>query len=265
METAFFVASKVLWTLVRPDTWIALLVVLAFVAMSRWRMRQARVLLLGALALILTLGFLPVGGLLLRPLEEHFPARPDVAEPAGIIILGGGEDAAMSSASGQPELNDGAERLVLGLALAMEHPGARVIFTGGNGSLLARDSAGAAAAGDLISRLGIDPARVILEPAARNTAENARLTLEMVEEASRGPWILVTSGFHMPRSVGAFCQAGWRNVVPYPVDFRAAELGALTWDLSGRLDLLGLAIKEWIGLLAYDLTGRSTGILPRGC
>ena len=69
----------------------------------------------------------------------------------------------------------------------------------------------------------------------------------------------------MPRSVGSFCTAGWRDVIPYPVDYRAAELDWLSWNLAANLDLANIAVKEWIGLVAYALTGRTPGLLPDSC
>lgn len=69
----------------------------------------------------------------------------------------------------------------------------------------------------------------------------------------------------MSRSVGSFCAAGWRNVTPYPVDYRAADIGGLSWAFAGNLALLNIAIKEWVGLVAYFVTGRTLAILPRTC
>ena len=69
----------------------------------------------------------------------------------------------------------------------------------------------------------------------------------------------------MPRSVGSFCAAGWRDMIPYPVDYRAADIGGLSWSFAENLDLLNMAIKEWIGLVVYSLTGRTQALLPKNC
>ena len=78
-------------------------------------------------------------------------------------------------------------------------------------------------------------------------------------------WLLVTSAYHMPRSVGIFRKAGF-TVEPYPVD----------WRVGGRADLVGFhniagdglssidtGVREWVGLVAYWITGKTSGILPR--
>ena len=265
METLFFIASKLFWLLVRPENWLVVLLVFGLWSLRRERVAAAGRFLFSALLLVLVTGLVPVGQLLLRPLEVRFPAEPAISETAGIIVLGGGEDARMSVASGLPELNAAGERLVLGLALARAFPEAELIFTGGSASLVDQRISGADGAQALFARFDIADSRIILEPNARNTAENASLTSELVERATHGPWVLVTSAFHMPRSVGSFCATGWRDVIPYPVDYRAADFGGLSWSFAGNLDLLNVAIKEWIGLVAYSLTGRTPALLPEAC
>jgi uncharacterized SAM-binding protein YcdF (DUF218 family) len=265
METLFFVASKLFWLVARPENWIVLLLVVGLWSLRRDRVSAAGKFVLSALLLVLLIGLVPVGQLLMRPLEMRFPAAPDISAPAGIIILGGGEDARMSAATGLPELNAAAERLVLGLALAKSFPEAQLIFTGGSASLVDQRISGADGARTLFALFEIADGRIMLEPEARNTAENAIRTYELVEDATLGPWVLVTSAFHMPRSVGSFCAAGWRDMIPYPVDYRAADIGGLSWSFAENLDLLNMAIKEWIGLVVYSLTGRTPALVPRSC
>lgn len=256
MDDAFFILSKVFWTLARPETWLLIPAVFSLVAQVRRRRKAAIAWSSSALAVTLTMGMFPIGEALLLPLERTFPPRPEVLAPSGIIVLGGAEDAAISSRSGLPELNEAAERFSEALRLARLHPNAILIFTGSGGSSVA---------GQIFSEAGISPDRIILEGSARNTAENARLTRDLVSIDAKGPWILVTSAFHMPRSLGAFCAAGWRNIVPYPVDFRAREIPETGWNLGQRLQTLGTGVKEWIGLLSYRVTGRTLELIPGAC
>jgi len=45
--------------------------------------------------------------------------------------------------------------------------------------------------------------------------------------------------------------------VPHPIDYRTGRLSdGIGWNLAGNLEILNIAIKEWIGRLAYRLTGR---------
>lgn len=75
----------------------------------------------------------------------------------------------------------------------------------------------------------------------------------------------MTSAFHMPRAMGAFCRAGWRGIVAYPVDYRALGGGDVGWDLAERLRTLNIAVKEWIGLVAYRVTGLTGALIPGSC
>ena len=68
----------------------------------------------------------------------------------------------------------------------------------------------------------------------------------------------------MPRAVGVFRHVGF-DVIPFPVDFRTRDVGDV-WRPFGRigagLERADLAAKEWIGLVAYRLTGRSAALFP---
>jgi len=77
-------------------------------------------------------------------------------------------------------------------------------------------------------------------------------------------WLLVTSAFHMPRSVGVFRQAGF-EVVPYPVDFRTiGDSGPLPGfsTISDGLRRFDVAMREFVGLVAYRLTDRTDALFP---
>ena len=104
-----------------------------------------------------------------------------------------------------------------------------------------------------------------MERRSRNTAENAEFSKALVAPKAGERWLLVTSAFHMPRSIGLFRKAGFA-VEPYPVD----------WRVGGRDDLFTLpelrrltgwasvdvGVREWIGLVAYRLTGKIDEFLP---
>ena len=265
MENLFFTASKLFWLIFQPESWLLYLLGAGLWFLTRGRLRVARACIITALGLILLLGFVPIGKLLIRPLEARFSAAPEFLSPTAIIVLGGGEDTRMSAASTLPELNDAGERLVLGIALAQEFPDAKLIFTGGSASLIDQGFSGADGVDILVKAFDVDEDRFLLERLARNTAENASLSRGLVENITEGPWVLVTSAFHMPRSIGAFCAAGWRNLVPYPVDYRAADPISFSWSFADNLALLNIAVKEWIGLAVYNATGRTPALLPARC
>jgi len=119
---------------------------------------------------------------------------------------------------------------------------------------------------DIFLDAGLAPERLILEPASRTTAENASASLAVRPDEREGEWLLVTSGFHMPRAIETFCAAGWTDLTAWPTDFRSDPApGGITWGFLDRLSKLDLAMKEYVGLLAYRLTGRSKELSPEGC
>jgi uncharacterized SAM-binding protein YcdF (DUF218 family) len=260
MDTLFFVTAKLVSALIRVDTWIVLILALIVLALVLERRRLALRLSAGAFVVLLTLSLLPLGDLLLQPLEASYPVNPELSRVDGIIVLGGGEVARISEFWGQPQLNEAGDRYTAALALARQFPQAQLLFTGGSGAL--RDLAGggsveAEMAGAFFLGQGVASGRLLLEGKSRNTAENARLSLALSAPAPGEVWVLVTSAFHMPRAMRSFEAAGWTGVVAYPVDYRTASFrDGIGWDLVGNLAVLNTAIKEQVGQLAYRLTGR---------
>jgi uncharacterized SAM-binding protein YcdF (DUF218 family) len=258
MDTLFFIASKVIWGVLRPDAWIVIGGGLACVALLSGWLRTAKTAASLTFAFVLLVAVVPVGDVILQPLEARHPASPPLNNITGIIVLGGSEQAGLSARWDQVIVNEGGERFIGAMALARQHPQARVVFTGGSGALGdagVTSMSNAAVAERFFLEQGLDPARLMLEGASRNTAENAALSLALISPAPEETWVLVTSAFHMPRSVNSFRAAGWENIVPWPVDYRAIPLG-IYWDLGRNLEVLNTAVREYIGLLAYGLTGR---------
>jgi uncharacterized SAM-binding protein YcdF (DUF218 family) len=68
----------------------------------------------------------------------------------------------------------------------------------------------------------------------------------------------------MPRSVGIFRQAGV-DVIPWPTDYRTPGPQWFGLDIINpmqNIDVSTVVIKEWIGLLIYNWTGKTTTLLP---
>ena len=259
----FFIASKVYWTLASPILVLLMIALLgALVAFSR-HSRFAKAATVLSLVVLIAAAATPLGLWLVRPLEDRFPPPPtDVPPPDGIIVLGGAMNGATSTARGQPVFDEG-ERVVEAVLLAKRYPNARIIFTGGSGSLF-RVSTEAAEAKKLMVELGVDPSRITLEDKSRNTKENAEFTAAMIHPKPSERWLLVTSAFHMTRSMGVFEKAGF-NVIAYPVAFRTRGPGRdLPWDFSpaNNLRVFETATREWIGLAAYWATGRIDDLFP---
>jgi uncharacterized SAM-binding protein YcdF (DUF218 family) len=167
-----------------------------------------------------------IGDLLIRPLEQRFE-RAEITAPetlTGIIVLTGG-----------------ANRLSEGGRLARDYPHLKIVIAGTNSMQGIPAELGE----------GIEPSRVILETRSHNTYENAIHATELIRPKSGERWLLVTGCSHMPRAIGSFRRLGF-DVEPWPV-----------YDLtSGDPGLIGVASREWFGLIAYRLLGRTNTLFP---
>ena len=217
------------------------------------------------LVLLALAAFSPLGNLLLYPLESRFPPwDPSRGAPDGVIVLGGSINTDLSSAHNTPVVSGAGDRIFATLELARRYPNARIVFTGGNANLLATDAKEADYAAQLLENLGLPKERLIIERESRNTYENAVFTKQLVAAKPGERWLLVTSAFHMPRSVGIFRKAGF-DVEAYPVDWRAVGPSSLyTFSKMGveGLSRTDVAVREWIGLVVYRLRDRTTELLP---
>ncbi|WP_163025760.1 YdcF family protein [Chachezhania antarctica] len=258
MDSVLFVLYKAAFAVLRPDTALILLVAAAFWAVLRGHLRPARWLAGSALAAMLVIALLPVGQFVLLPLETRYPPDPPVPDDiGGIIVLGGGEDGAASHYWQKPMVNGAGERFTEALALAQRFPEAPVIWTGGIVALTPAAKDATSMGAWVLQDLGLRPPRLLIEPSSRNTAENARLSLDLAPDRGDRPWLLVTSAFHMRRSVETFCAAGWQNLVPWPTDFRTApQTWGPKWNFALHLETLVMSTKEWMGLVGYRATGR---------
>mgnify|MGYP000976198082 CR=1 FL=1 len=259
----FFLASKALWFLMQPS--IACVLLIAAGLGLKWRWAAAVRLAWAGVVVLALLLVSPLGNLLIYPLEARFAATPQ-PDPqgryAGILILGGFEETFPSTFRRGLGLGEAAERLTEALRLAHRMPAVRVVFTGG--ALDGVGQLGVEGVRQYMRDAGIDPERTVIEARSRTTFENARFSAELLHPQPGDTYILVTSAFHMPRSIATFRAAGF-DVLPYPVDFRTGGPETLWIPYSNPVDNLQtaeVAVKEWVGLIAYRLTGRTRELWP---
>lgn len=256
----FFIVSKVLAFATQPLAWVALLL-LAGLLVQRWRRRTGPGLIWLGLAVLLLQGWEPLPDALIRRLETRYPVvndLPDAQRYAGVVVLGGALEPSpiWEAHRGQPALNDAAERMTATLPLLQRHPHLQLLFTGGQGELLGQGLTEAERARIFYASQDAPLQQLRLESASRNTHENAVLSAALPGIDKTRPWLLVTSAWHMPRAMATFEKAGW-NVTAYPVDFRTGETTPWTaYSLGGGNGRWLLALHEYLGLLAYRLSGK---------
>ena len=261
----FYFVSKIVWFFVTPSN---ALVVIAIAGLVLSRTRFARVgwwMTACAVGAFLIAGLSPLAYWIILPLEERFPVFVDDGTPiAGIVVIGGTFDTEPTLSHHQMALNETGERIVALGDLARRYPNAKIIYAGGGSEFSRETTPEADLLEQTIGELGLAKGRVTYERRSLNTFQNALYAKELAGPRPSERWLLVTSAFHMPRAVGAFRAVDF-PVVAYPVDYRTGGSGALLKPfafVSQGLRMTDTATKEWIGLLSYYLTGKTSALFP---
>jgi uncharacterized SAM-binding protein YcdF (DUF218 family) len=256
----FFSLSKLLWLLVAPSHLLGLLVLAAALCALAGQARAARTLAVASGLLLLLAGILPLNVWMIRALEDRYPRPAWPAHVDGILVLGAGFDTATLKARGVPATNGGEMRVIAGLEAARRYPQARLVFSGGSGVLggVGGESySEAETARYIFAQMGLDPARLTLEPRSRNTYENILFSKALVKPKAGETWLLVTSASHLPRAMGVVRKLDW-PMLPWPTDYMTGPYGAhADFNIAGNLGLLDYAVHEWLGQFAYRLAGKS--------
>jgi uncharacterized SAM-binding protein YcdF (DUF218 family) len=228
------------------------------------RLRAGVIVSACSLAAIVLAGFSPLGNMLLTPLEQRFPDGHYPTEDLdGIVVLGGSYDTASHSYLSTIVLEEDTEPLAVMVDLARRYPKAKIVFSGGSEGSSDAMSEAAIVKGYFIS-FGIAPERILTEERSQTTAENARFTADLLGPTPDSRWLLVTSGYHMPRAVGAFRQVGF-NVVAFPAGLRThgwRDMWRPESTATDNLRRVDIGVHEWLGLLNYKLKGYSSEWFP---
>ena len=228
------------------------------------REKLGKRLIIASTVLIFIISSLPVYEILLLPLENRFPIPEPLPEKVdGIIVLGGAEIPKVTQLRGQVSLTDSVERLTSFVSLARKYPVGKLVYSGGQGWIMTQEYKSATTARLFFEQMGLDTSRIIFDSQSRNTQENVENALQLAQPKKGEQWVLITSAWHMPRSVGIFRKLNWQ-VIPYPVDFKTTG----KWEMDIKLPRFSTigsvsnAIYEWIGLFYYWLMGRTSELFP---
>ena len=261
----FYFVSKIVWFFVTPSNALVTLALIGFVLMRTRRAAMGKRLSFASVVALLVVGLSPLGNALILPLEERFPAYIDDGTPvAGVVVIGGTFDTEATNVHGQMALNETGERLIALGDLARRYPDATIVYSGGGSEFTPDTTPEATLVEHTIGQLGIAPGRVVYERRSLNTFQNALYSKALAKPKQGERWLVVTSAFHMPRTMGVFRAVGF-DVVPYPVDYRTAGQRSLLrpFGFVGEgLRRTDVAAKEWIGLFAYYLSGQTAGVFP---
>lgn len=252
----FFFFSKILTVFLFP---LPLCIVLGiFLVLFKIKGAKNKFFAFLPIGLIWLAASFPVCDSLVSSLEKDFPPVPiENVEQADAIVVLGGMINTVSKFSNRVELTGSADRLTDSILLWKAGKAKYILFTGGSGILFEQELKEASFAEKFLLDFGIPQSQILLESESRNTFENGLYTKKILEEKKLKRIILVTSAFHMKRSVAIFKKLGI-DVIPFPTDYRTLRTG-FNWETfvpsTGALDTTTFSLKEWIGILAYEWKG----------
>jgi uncharacterized SAM-binding protein YcdF (DUF218 family) len=262
----FFLLSKIIGFFALPSNFLIVIGLAGIFLLFTRFTRLASWLVVTSLVLIAIAGLSPLGNALIVPLEDRFPPwDPSRGAPTGIVVLGGAITPEVSIAHDTVALNEAAERITATAELARRYPDARIIFSGGNNAILFDEGVEADIAVRQFEALGIAHDRITAEEQSRNTIENAVFSRLLANPQPGERWLLVTSAYHMPRAIAVFRAAGF-PVEAYPVDWRTrGPTDALRpfASLGDGLRRTDTAVREWVGLVMYRLTGKTNELFAK--
>jgi uncharacterized SAM-binding protein YcdF (DUF218 family) len=253
----FFVLSKLFWLLAAPSHLLFLLVLATGLCLLlRW-LRAARLFGIAAALLLILGGMSPLPLWAVRAVESQYPRPAWPTHVDGVLILGAGFDTALLKQRHAPQANAGLLRVVEAYAAARHYPNAHIVFSGGSGFLHGQPFSEAETARYLLDEIGLEPKRLTLEPRSRNSHENFLFSQQLVKPKRGEVWLLATSAIHMPRAMAIAKKLDW-PMQAWPTDFMTApDSRNDPFEFVGNLGLADYAMHEWIGMLAYRITGKA--------
>ncbi|MBD2187835.1 YdcF family protein [Pseudanabaena mucicola] len=224
--------------------------------------RISAVLLSIALVLLLLSSNDICSRLLVQSLERQYVPKGELPTAEAIVILGG---ATRPKIAPRPwyEVNEAGDRLLYGALLYKQQKAPLIVVTGGRAEWLGEggnpESEDMAA---ILELMGVPREAIIQESQSFNTRDNAVNTRQILRQRNISKVLLVTSALHMPRSMEIFRKIGLESIAA-PTDFLAGQSDnnkgfAIILDLLPSVDALKNttnAIKEYVGLLVYQLAG----------
>jgi uncharacterized SAM-binding protein YcdF (DUF218 family) len=249
------IVSRTLQSLLLPPTGLLLLMAAGFAVKGICRM-FGRLLIATGFILLYVVSVEPVSDALIRPLERAYPplgAAPKGRSADAVVVLGGGvRDLAWIGLDPEPS-EMSLERVVAAIRLVRSSH-LPLVLVGGSGDPSKPGIGDADAMARAALGLGVPRRDLMVIGTAQNTVESAAA----VGERLKGKRIiLVTSGFHMRRSVGMFRKKGFQ-VIPAPCGYRG-EKNALTFrSFIPRADCLytsHVALAEYLSLAWYTVRG----------
>lgn len=243
----FFVLSKVLLIFILPFTWI-LGFFIATLATGNPKLKRRFLVTTLVLLLIFSSPFVINQ---FAKLWDIDPVPLQNKQYSCVILLGGFDGV---DANGEGIFNERSERFIQSVKLFNTGKASHILMSGGNGLLFGGNFREGTWVKTQLKDFNVPDSAMIIENNSRNTFENAAFSKKMLDEKKlKGPYLLVTSAWHMRRSMAIFKKQGL-DVIPYPCDYIQGRGKFSFADFIPSADPLSdwnLYMKEVFGSIAY--------------
>jgi uncharacterized SAM-binding protein YcdF (DUF218 family) len=230
-----FMLKKIISIILMPISIGIILGLIALLFLYLNKSKKAKNSLSLALLWIIFITWAPLGNFMLEPLESQYPKLTIIPKNIDYILLLGG---------------DREHRTWEALRLYHQIPNVKIITSGYS---LHDTLSDAEKTTQLLYESGIPKVNILMQKEAKTTFEEAQYLKQRV---GKKPFILITSAYHMPRSMLIFKKAGL-NPIPAPTDFNDKnESGFFSMLTSKYLKNTEHAWHEYMGLLVYKLQGK---------
>lgn len=247
----FFVLSKLFYFFIQP-----LVIVLAIYTLGFFWKSKKGYFRATALVLLLFYSNEFIANEALKVLEaEPVPVHSLGTYPVAVVLTG------MTSYKNIPQdrvhFNQSVDRITDAIQLYSMGKVKRILISGG-GAFLYEDYSESEQLAKFVRYCGIPDSVVIIESKARNTYENAKYSIEVLEKLEfREPILVITSAFHIPRTRGCFSNFDVEadfypsDIQTYPARL-APEIFYPSAEALRKWDIIN---KEIAGILVYRIMG----------
>jgi len=240
----YFVFSKLLLYFILPFSWF-LAFMIAALLVKKPKLKRKFLLVATAILLIFSNPFL------LNTFANFWDIAPVPLKATGpyscAIVLGGfsGEDA-----NGNGFFNGSADRFIQAVKLLSTGKVTHLLISGGNGSLIHDKFEESDWVKTQLLQLKVPDSCILIEDRSRNTKENAAFSKQiLIRSHLQPPYLLVTSAYHMRRSLKIFKKAEL-EVVPYPCNYMSGKANLFTDSIIPDAGVFGgwnFYVKEVVG------------------
>jgi len=155
--------------------------------------------------------------------------------------------------------SEGADRVTHAIQLYKEGKISKIIISGGTGSFSKSTIREARQLQQVFLMCEVPADDLIIEDQSRNTRESAVAVADIVNQKFRNSdFLLITSAFHMRRSLGCFSKAGI-DAQAFSTDFKTGDypprFNAYFLPDPSAIKGWHILVREWIGIIAYRVMG----------